>query len=166
MYVASAGFAVAALAPRDTPTHAAAWGAPRPAFLLYHSTEYVTAMLVAWLEFWLEAWLFPQFKGITALVAVGLAMVVCGQYFRAAAMWTAGQNFSHIIADEHKHNHVLVTKGVYKYVRVPHCPSTARVTCVRDPRRAAAGTCGTRRTSAGSTGRSGRRFCWATRFAQ
>lgn len=146
-----------------------------PAFLLYHSTEYVTAMLVAWLEFWLEAWLFPQFKGVTAAMALGLLMVACGQYFRAAAMWTAGQNFSHIIADEHKQNHVLVTNGVYKCVRAllwGHSPPGARrarhahacrwrVACF-----CVAGTCATRHTLAGFTGRSARRFCWVTHCAQ
>ena len=38
---------------------------------------------------------------------------------RIAALFTAKHNFTHEIADEKKPEHVLVTEGIYKYVRHP-----------------------------------------------
>jgi len=45
--------------------------------------------------------------------------VVAGQYFRMAAMYTAAANFSHRIEYMKRQDHVLVTHGVYRFVRHP-----------------------------------------------
>ena len=42
-----------------------------------------------------------------------------GSVVRIAALFTAKHNFTHEIADEKKPEHVLVTEGIYKYVRHP-----------------------------------------------
>lgn len=49
----------------------------------------------------------------------GLVIVVIGQGFRIAAMWTAASNFSHRIEYQKRKEHVLVTHGVYRFVRHP-----------------------------------------------
>ena len=46
----------------------------------------------------------------------GLVLVVCGQSERTVAMWTAGSNFTHIIADRKSQSHRLVTHGIYRSV--------------------------------------------------
>lgn len=42
-------------------------------------------------------------------------MAVVGQFFRTAAMYTAGSNFTHMVASKKKPNHALITHGVYRY---------------------------------------------------
>ena len=46
-------------------------------------------------------------------------MVVIGQFIRSLAMVTCGESFNHLIQTERKDNHVLVTHGIYKYLRHP-----------------------------------------------
>lgn len=70
--------------------------------------------------------------GATPLpTTTGLMLVVCGQSIRTVAMWTAGSNFTHIIADRKSQTHKLVTHGIYRSVTlhwhgeasaVMHCP--------------------------------------------
>ena len=62
----------------------------------------------------MEATWFPGMKGGRTAILAGLALVVVGQFFRAAAMWTAKASFTHIIADSKREEHVLVTNGVYR----------------------------------------------------
>lgn len=52
-------------------------------------------------------------------VAAGLILVIVGQTVRSIAMKQAGTNFNHIVATEHKKAHVLVTRGLYGYLRHP-----------------------------------------------
>ena len=46
-------------------------------------------------------------------------MVVVGQAVRTTAMVHAGANFSHLVQSKKKEGHVLVTGGVYRYLRHP-----------------------------------------------
>lgn len=41
------------------------------------------------------------------------------QYIRSLAMVTAGKNFSHLIKNEKEPDHVLITHGIYNYLRHP-----------------------------------------------
>jgi protein-S-isoprenylcysteine O-methyltransferase len=68
-------------------------------------------------EFWLEVGLFD--KARLWNVALGLAMMGCGQALRSLAMVTAGSNFTHQIAERRRAGHVLVTSGVYALCRHP-----------------------------------------------
>ena len=88
-------------------------------FLLNHSPAYALAAAASWAEFWAEAWLAPWLKGWGAAPAAGLALVVGGQALRAAAMHTAGSNFTHLVATEKRRGHALVTRGVYAWLRHP-----------------------------------------------
>ncbi len=46
-------------------------------------------------------------------------MLVVGQGTRTTAMIHAGSNFNHLIQSKKKEGHVLVTGGIYKYLRHP-----------------------------------------------
>ncbi|TYZ60160.1 hypothetical protein PybrP1_006491 [[Pythium] brassicae (nom. inval.)] len=88
-------------------------------FLLNHSREYHMALLLSCVEFWVEFVLVPEWKQHWAVLPVGVAVVVVGQALRVAAMWTAAANFSHRIEYQKRQEHVLVTHGVYRFVRHP-----------------------------------------------
>ncbi|KAF1316287.1 Isoprenylcysteine carboxyl methyltransferase, partial [Globisporangium splendens] len=88
-------------------------------FLLNHSREYHIALAGSCVEFWLEFYLTPAWKVHTSVLVTGLVIVCFGQSFRIAAMATAASNFSHRIEYQKRQEHVLVTHGVYKYVRHP-----------------------------------------------
>ena len=49
----------------------------------------------------------------------GFLLLVLGQTVRTTAMAHAGQNFNHIVQSRRKEGHVLVTEGVYAYLRHP-----------------------------------------------
>jgi hypothetical protein len=71
-------------------------------------------------EFWLQALFAPSWKvRHTSVLLAGFVLVLVGQSSRIAAMWTAASNFSHRIEHLKRKEHVLVTHGVYRYVRHP-----------------------------------------------
>ena len=61
-----------------------------------------------------QTWLFGRSNIIFGLLLIGL-----GQSIRSGAMVQAGTNFNHIIAREHRASHILVTDGLYHYLRHP-----------------------------------------------
>jgi protein-S-isoprenylcysteine O-methyltransferase len=83
------------------------------------SRGYCLAMTFAVAEYFLELWLIPGLKatwwwepqGLIALL--GLAMVLAGEMVRKTAMVTAGRNFTHLIKQTKRPEHVLVTEGIY-----------------------------------------------------
>lgn len=77
------------------------------------------ALIISWAEFWVEWFFFPTWKCHRVAMIGGLVIVVIGQSFRIAAMWTAASNFSHRIEYQKRKEHVLVTHGVYRFVRHP-----------------------------------------------
>ncbi|XP_063064494.1 protein-S-isoprenylcysteine O-methyltransferase [Engraulis encrasicolus] len=88
-------------------------------FLLNHSFEYTIAAASSWIEFIVEKLLFPDGKQMTWLSVLGLGMVICGEFLRKMAMFTAGSNFNHIVQNEKSQSHILVTGGVYAFFRHP-----------------------------------------------
>lgn len=104
----------------------------RAAFLLNHSLEYGVAAFVSWVEFWLQYALFPGWKCHWLVCTLGVLLVVGGQVLRTLAMWTAGRNFTHMIADYKTSGHELVTHGVYRCA--PGGKDSARLMLTR-PRR-------------------------------
>ncbi|KAJ3119704.1 hypothetical protein HK098_005225 [Nowakowskiella sp. JEL0407] len=50
---------------------------------------------------------------------LGLLVAVVGQALRTIAQFTAESNFTHQIAEYKQKDHVLVTSGIYKYLRHP-----------------------------------------------
>lgn len=88
-------------------------------FLLNNGVHYHIAHLVALLEFGLTAHLYPSSKAIGWTTWVGVVGVGVGQVLRSMAMVQAHNNFSHIVADRKRPDHVLVTRGVYAWTRHP-----------------------------------------------
>ena len=88
-------------------------------FLLNHSREYHLALAAAAIEYWIERFCCPFLKESSFLLGIGITMVVGGQAIRSIAMYTAGSNFTHQVADEHTAGHSLVKNGIYTYLRHP-----------------------------------------------
>ncbi len=86
-------------------------------YLVNHSKAYTAAFLFAFLEFWIR---FLYFPGASTLGFVfGAVLVLFAQSIRTWAMITCGESFNHLIQTCKKENHILVTDGVYKYLRHP-----------------------------------------------
>lgn len=90
-------------------------------FLLNHSRDYHIAVVASVVEYWLERLLWPSLKQHTFLMLFGMCVCNAGQALRTVSMYTAGANFTHIVADDRqKHDgHTLVTTGVYAWSRHP-----------------------------------------------
>ena len=93
-------------------------------FLINHSRLYQFMIILSWVEYWVEAafttyssasWL----KEWTTLSWIGLLLCLVGFVTRSLAMVTAASNFSHLIEDDKRENHVLVTHGIYRWLRHP-----------------------------------------------
>mmetsp|Transcript_6596 Transcript_6596/g.10271 ORF Transcript_6596/g.10271 Transcript_6596/m.10271 type:complete len:188 (-) Transcript_6596:933-1496(-) len=83
------------------------------------SKDYCLAMLLSVVEYWLEVWYAPWLKRLSWTTYAGVMLVILGEFIRKAAMITAGQNFTHLIATFKYKQHILVTRGIYRYVRHP-----------------------------------------------
>lgn len=88
-------------------------------FVVNHSTAYTIAVLTSWTEFWVEVCLFGSTKFWTASFVLGVIFVALGQTCRALAMYTCGPNFDHLIMEERRSDHQLVTRGIYQHLRHP-----------------------------------------------
>lgn len=88
-------------------------------FLIPHSISYSAAMAASVLEYWLEWLLFGALNEPTLFFWLGVSISVAGQVLRWVAFVHAGHSFTHIIEDVKSEKHLLVTEGVYKYVRHP-----------------------------------------------
>ncbi|ETO36156.1 isoprenylcysteine carboxyl methyltransferase, partial [Reticulomyxa filosa] len=91
------------------------------AFILFsHSKAFHYALLSSLIEYVLELKFFKtQLKAFGYLHMFGLLLVCVGQITRSMAMYTAGNNFTHLIATEKQSTHCLITHGIYKYFRHP-----------------------------------------------
>lgn len=79
-------------------------------------------MAFALTEYFLELWLVPDIKfgPLPDLVGrVGLSMLVLGELVRKTGMMTAKGCFTHMIRHRKDPDHVLVTWGIYSWVRHP-----------------------------------------------
>jgi len=88
-------------------------------FLLNHSKLYQLMTSLSWLEYFVESAIMPSAKRWGPVSTVGLGLSLLGLGTRAVAMATASSNFSHIIEEERRQDHMLVTHGVYAYLRHP-----------------------------------------------
>ncbi|XP_043277373.1 protein-S-isoprenylcysteine O-methyltransferase [Venturia canescens] len=88
-------------------------------FILQHSVPYVVAACVSWIEFLVEHHFYPSLKELSIISYIGLAICVSGEALRKIAMFTAKQNFNHIIQTEKSTDHKLITHGVYRFCRHP-----------------------------------------------
>ncbi|KAL9598978.1 MAG: hypothetical protein Q9219_004161 [cf. Caloplaca sp. 3 TL-2023] len=65
------------------------------------------------------AWLSPEGKARGICLALGLASLALGQGIRTLAMVHAATNFNHLVQFRKKEGHVLVTDGIYRWMRHP-----------------------------------------------
>eukprot|EP01083_Nonionella_stella_P255170 876187_1 len=85
------------------------------AWIISHSRAFTLAYVLCFTEFWIEWMIFPSFKRRTWFLSfAGLCVTVGGQYMRTMAMWTAGSNFTHLVAMSKAPEHTLVTDGIYR----------------------------------------------------
>lgn len=88
-------------------------------FILNHSTAYGVALFSSWIEFAVEWRYLPVIKVPSSVSYFGLVLCVCGELLRKLAMFTAKQNFNHIVQSEKMDDHELITHGVYRVCRHP-----------------------------------------------
>jgi protein-S-isoprenylcysteine O-methyltransferase len=87
-------------------------------FLVNHSNAYTGANLFAATEFGFKFIFFPHFFNVW-VSRVGIVLLLISQAVRSLAMITCGESFNHLIQTQKKDNHVLITHGIYKYLRHP-----------------------------------------------
>lgn len=86
-------------------------------YLVNHSKAYTAAFIIAFLEFWIRFAIFPWASPLA--YGLGVLLVLVTQIIRSWAMITCGESFNHLIQTSKKENHVLVTHGIYKFLRHP-----------------------------------------------
>lgn len=85
---------------------------------------YSIAMIAALAEYWLRSLLLGDRLQLPATAAgvvlwVGFATSLLGWAMRAAALFTAQSNFTHLVQHTKRDSHALVTDGVYRICRHP-----------------------------------------------
>lgn len=88
-------------------------------FMLNHSVPYIIAATSSWLEFLIEVYFWPSLKENWVILAVGVLICICGEIVRKLAIITANTSFNHIVQYHKSEDHVLVTHGVYRWMRHP-----------------------------------------------
>mmetsp|Transcript_12081 Transcript_12081/g.15246 ORF Transcript_12081/g.15246 Transcript_12081/m.15246 type:complete len:208 (-) Transcript_12081:56-679(-) len=87
-------------------------------FMVNQSEAYTLSALSSWIEFWVRFLFLPSTNN-TKVAFIGLLILILGQACRTLAMKTCGESFNHLIQQNKKNNHILVTEGIYKYFRHP-----------------------------------------------
>ena len=107
-------------------------------FLVNHSKAYTVAAIIASTEFWFRFWFFSDTSRTMTLTTtittttttttnylwisitvLGILMVIVSQIIRSWAMMKCGESFNHYIQTQKKDNHILVTNGIYVWLRHP-----------------------------------------------
>lgn len=93
-------------------------------FVIRNGNAYFFAHSIALIEYLIEYYFYSNFKLNNSFIFnfikfSGLILTIFGQFLRSGAMITAGESFSHIIAQNKLANHKLITFGIYKYFRHP-----------------------------------------------
>lgn len=88
-------------------------------FVINHSMEYNIAMTASFVEYFVTLYFFPRWHQNTTRVYIGLALALFGDLMRKYAMYTAGESFHHQVQFIKKHNHKLITSGIYSFMRHP-----------------------------------------------
>ncbi|KAF7355412.1 Protein-S-isoprenylcysteine O-methyltransferase [Mycena sanguinolenta] len=88
-------------------------------FLLENGSMYHIAHGTAVAEYVLTLYFRPAWKVHPYISLFGVTLVLLGQTLRSGAMIHASTNFSHAVAFRKRPSHVLVTDGIYAYLRHP-----------------------------------------------
>ena len=81
------------------------------------SKPYIIAMCIAVVEYTWRVYVFPFALPVPSVV--GLGMILLGEGIRKLAIVQCGVGFTHKIRFQKKEGHVLVTDGIYRYIRHP-----------------------------------------------
>ncbi|KAK1242177.1 hypothetical protein MKX07_000163 [Trichoderma sp. CBMAI-0711] len=87
-----------------------------PSYAIAHSAAFLECLLVS--VFFPDRHWAPLGSG-NVLLFLGLALVVVGQAVRSLAMLHAGASFNHHIQTKKAQTHLLVTTGIYGWLRHP-----------------------------------------------
>ncbi|KAH6606792.1 s-isoprenylcysteine O-methyltransferase [Trichoderma cornu-damae] len=87
-----------------------------PAYAVAHSAAFIECIVVT-VFFPARSW--APFGSGRVLLLVGLSMVLVGQAVRSLAMLHAGASFNHHIQTKKAQSHLLVTTGIYGWMRHP-----------------------------------------------
>jgi len=88
-------------------------------FLINHSVEWVSAWAIGITEYFLEHLIWPDMKSRWFVMLPAWCIVLFGQAFRTISMYQAGSNFAHMIEEDARADHKLVTTGLYSFSRHP-----------------------------------------------
>lgn len=91
-------------------------------FLLRNGRAYDIANTAAFVECTVTSIFFPDWQarfGRPYIIALGLVLTATGQMIRSTAMIQAGTNFNHQVQTQRNEGHVLVTDGIYGWLRHP-----------------------------------------------
>ncbi|KAG4303494.1 hypothetical protein PCANB_000218 [Pneumocystis canis] len=88
-------------------------------FLFSNGNQYILAHCFAILEYLVEYLFFPQIKIYKFISYTGFIITCAGQICRSLSMIHATHNFSHKISLKKKKDHILVTDGIYRWLRHP-----------------------------------------------
>ncbi|OTB08011.1 hypothetical protein M426DRAFT_317515 [Hypoxylon sp. CI-4A] len=87
-----------------------------PAYAIAHTVAMLECLFTK-LVFPNRSWA-PLYSGHIILL-LGFILVFIGQFVRSAAMVQAGQSFNHTVQHRKKDSHILVTTGLYSFLRHP-----------------------------------------------
>ncbi|XP_050536494.1 protein-S-isoprenylcysteine O-methyltransferase isoform X2 [Daktulosphaira vitifoliae] len=88
-------------------------------FMLNHSVAYGIAALTSWFEYLAWYYFLPEIKSLHSISYMGIILCIFGETLRKTAIWTARDNFTHLVQNEKTQTHKLITHGVYSWVRHP-----------------------------------------------
>jgi len=88
-------------------------------FLINHSVEWLAAWAFGISEYFIEHLIWPDMKSRWFIILPAWIIVAAGQGLRTVSMYQAGSNFAHMIEEEARDDHKLVTSGVYSFSRHP-----------------------------------------------
>ncbi|OHS93303.1 hypothetical protein TRFO_11930 [Tritrichomonas foetus] len=82
--------------------------------------DYLIAYTCGVVEYLIERYFWPSKSDPhSIMIYIGYALIAVGLYIRFAAIITAGKSFTHLVQLRKTKDHVLITHGIYKYIRHP-----------------------------------------------
>ena len=88
-------------------------------YVLFHSPAFMIAFTLSMSEYYIELHYFPELKQHTMLSLSFGVITLFFQSIRSIAMIQCGNNFNHYIETTKSSSHILITDGIYKYLRHP-----------------------------------------------
>ncbi|KAG8977756.1 hypothetical protein FRB90_008715, partial [Tulasnella sp. 427] len=88
-------------------------------YLLNNGKAYHLANGIAVTEFLITKYFFPNLKTWPYVSQFGILLTIASHALRSGAMITAATNFSHAVMSKKEDTHVLVTNGIYSWLRHP-----------------------------------------------